>query len=213
VISLYKENLGINLSDPCHPVLLPPCFCLPLLLRPNPWTLNRPLKSLARRRVPQLPAAVALKKVALRAATAAARDTQCDWIASTITKRDEKKMRSLGLISDEEGDVRLPGSDSRPNPPAGFTVMFSAFLYRGMSLSTQISSGPPFFIRYSALAADAEIYSPPCNFYHFLRSFSWYRSSLWPMEEDLLHQAPQWRQRTLHHRMGRLRCSEESQLF
>jgi hypothetical protein len=51
-----------------------------------------------------------------------------------MTKRDEKKARSLGLISDKEEDVLLPGSDSRPNPPACFTVMFAAFLYRGLSL-------------------------------------------------------------------------------
>jgi hypothetical protein len=57
------------------------------------------------------------KKTAPRAAFAASRDAQCDWTTSTITKRDEKKMRSLELIFDDEGDVRLPGSDSRPNPP------------------------------------------------------------------------------------------------
>ncbi|KAM0873436.1 hypothetical protein ACQ4PT_038066 [Festuca glaucescens] len=78
--------------------------------------------------------AAAPKKAASKAATAAAKDAQCDWTASTITKHDEKRMRSLGLISDDEEDVRFPGSDSRPNPPAGFTVMFFAFLYRGLSL-------------------------------------------------------------------------------
>jgi hypothetical protein len=51
-----------------------------------------------------------------------------------MSKRDEKKVRSLGLIPDEEGNVILPGSASRPNPPAGFSVMFVAFLYRGSSL-------------------------------------------------------------------------------
>ena len=78
--------------------------------------------------------AAAPKKTAPRAATAATKDAQCDWTASTMTKRNEKKMRSLGLISDDEGDVRLPGSDSHPNPPAGFTVMFDAFLLRGLFL-------------------------------------------------------------------------------
>ncbi|KAK1630320.1 hypothetical protein QYE76_004635 [Lolium multiflorum] len=33
-----------------------------------------------------------------------------DWIASSITKRDEKRSRSLGLISSEEGNVIFPGS-------------------------------------------------------------------------------------------------------
>jgi hypothetical protein len=73
--------------------------------------------------------------VALKPA-AAARDAQCDWMASAITKHDEKKMRSLGLISDDEKDVHFPGLDSRPNIPSRFTVMFSAFLSRGLSLPT-----------------------------------------------------------------------------
>lgn len=77
--------------------------------------------------------ALAPKKAAPRV-TAPAKDAPCDWTASSMTKRDKKKMRSLGLISDDEGDIRLPGSDSRPNPPDGFTVMFAAFLFRGLSL-------------------------------------------------------------------------------
>ncbi|KAK1643060.1 hypothetical protein QYE76_060865 [Lolium multiflorum] len=32
-----------------------------------------------------------------------------DWVASTVTKRDEKRSRSLGLISSDVGDVILPG--------------------------------------------------------------------------------------------------------
>jgi hypothetical protein len=58
-----------------------------------------------------------------------------DWPASTMTKRDEKKSRSLVLISTDEGNVILPGLASRPNPPASFTLMFMSFLYRGLSLS------------------------------------------------------------------------------
>jgi hypothetical protein len=57
-----------------------------------------------------------------------------DGLASSVTKRDEKRARSLGLISSDEGNVILPGAISRPNPPAGFTVMFLSFLYRGLSL-------------------------------------------------------------------------------
>ena len=74
------------------------------------------------------------KRTAPEAAAAIVRDAPGDWTASTMTKRDEKKARSLGLISDKEEDIRLPGSDSHPNPPAGFTVMFAAFLFRGLSL-------------------------------------------------------------------------------
>jgi hypothetical protein len=57
-----------------------------------------------------------------------------DWPASTTTKHDEKRAQSLDIISVDEGNVILPGAASRPNPPAGFTVMFLSFLYRGLSL-------------------------------------------------------------------------------
>jgi hypothetical protein len=38
------------------------------------------------------------------------------------------------LISDKEEDIHLPGSDYRANFPAGFTIMFAAFLFRELSL-------------------------------------------------------------------------------
>ncbi|KAK1610102.1 hypothetical protein QYE76_033775 [Lolium multiflorum] len=36
-----------------------------------------------------------------------------DWVASTVTKRDEKRSRSLGLISSDTGDVILPDGSVR----------------------------------------------------------------------------------------------------
>ncbi|KAK1667897.1 hypothetical protein QYE76_056056 [Lolium multiflorum] len=57
-----------------------------------------------------------------------------DWGASTITNREVSKLRSFGFISSSDDDIRLPGPSSRPNPPKGFTVMFAAFLFRGLSL-------------------------------------------------------------------------------
>jgi hypothetical protein len=73
----------------------------------------------------------ASKKTVPRAAIAAARDAQCDWTTSTMTKHDEKKLRSLGLISDDEGDVRLPGSDSYPNPPPDLLLCSLLSYYEG----------------------------------------------------------------------------------
>ncbi|KAK1608508.1 hypothetical protein QYE76_032181 [Lolium multiflorum] len=35
-----------------------------------------------------------------------------DWLASSITKRDEKRARSLGLVSSDEGNVILPANDA-----------------------------------------------------------------------------------------------------
>ncbi|KAK1610952.1 hypothetical protein QYE76_034625 [Lolium multiflorum] len=57
-----------------------------------------------------------------------------NWSASAISSRDVNKLRSLGFISASEDDIRLPGAVSRPQPPKGFTVMFVAFLFRGLSL-------------------------------------------------------------------------------
>ncbi|KAK1630564.1 hypothetical protein QYE76_004879 [Lolium multiflorum] len=40
-----------------------------------------------------------------------------DWIASTVTKRDEKRSRSLGLISSDEGNVIFPAvEETRASP-------------------------------------------------------------------------------------------------
>ncbi|KAK1692354.1 hypothetical protein QYE76_009051 [Lolium multiflorum] len=49
-------------------------------------------------------ATAASKKVAPETPAAVTRDAPGDWPASTMTKRDEKKARSLGLISDKEED-------------------------------------------------------------------------------------------------------------
>ncbi|KAK1643612.1 hypothetical protein QYE76_061417 [Lolium multiflorum] len=57
-----------------------------------------------------------------------------DWCASTISNREVNRLRTLGFISSVESDVRHPGSSSCPKPPKGFTVMFVAFLFRGISI-------------------------------------------------------------------------------
>jgi hypothetical protein len=76
----------------------------------------------------------AMKGDAPEASSAATKGAPSDLPTSTTTKGNVNKLRSLGLIPDEEGNIILPGSASRPNPPAGFSVMFVAFLYRGLSL-------------------------------------------------------------------------------
>ncbi|KAK1693739.1 hypothetical protein QYE76_010436 [Lolium multiflorum] len=40
-----------------------------------------------------------------------------DWIASTVTKRDEKRSRSLGLISSDEGNVIFPAVEEIRTSP------------------------------------------------------------------------------------------------
>ncbi|KAK1561656.1 hypothetical protein QYE76_007915 [Lolium multiflorum] len=68
------------------------------------------------------------------AGTSDAAKVSRDWSASAISNRDINKLRSLGFISASEEDIRLPGAVTRPKPPKGFTVMFVAFLFRGLSL-------------------------------------------------------------------------------
>ncbi|KAK1693164.1 hypothetical protein QYE76_009861 [Lolium multiflorum] len=41
-----------------------------------------------------------------------------DWVASTVTKRDEKRSRSLGLISSDEGNVIFPAAEEARASPA-----------------------------------------------------------------------------------------------
>ncbi|KAM0900767.1 hypothetical protein ACQ4PT_020418 [Festuca glaucescens] len=64
-------------------------------------------------------ATAAPKKTVADATAAIVRDAPGDWIASTMTKRDEKKARSLGLISDNESDVILPVATTNPSSPVG----------------------------------------------------------------------------------------------
>ncbi|KAK1605334.1 hypothetical protein QYE76_029007 [Lolium multiflorum] len=73
-----------------------------------------------------------------------------DWSASAISNRDVNKLRALGLISSSEDDIRLPGAVSHPKPPKGFTVMFTAFLFRGLSLPAHEFLFSSFLLRDSA---------------------------------------------------------------
>ncbi|KAK1612450.1 hypothetical protein QYE76_036123 [Lolium multiflorum] len=52
----------------------------------------------------------AMKKVAPEASAAAAKDAPGDWPALTMSKRDEKKACSLGMIPAKEGNVIQPDS-------------------------------------------------------------------------------------------------------
>ncbi|KAK1650588.1 hypothetical protein QYE76_068393 [Lolium multiflorum] len=68
------------------------------------------------------------------ASTSDAAKVSRDWSASAISTRDINKLHNLGFISASDEDIRLPGAFTRPKPPKGFTVMFVAFLFRGLSL-------------------------------------------------------------------------------
>ena len=61
-------------------------------------------------------------------------EPQGDWNRSTLTMRDKNRAIKLGLIPNDLDAVIFLGSEIRPNPPSGFTVMFLAYLFRGLSL-------------------------------------------------------------------------------
>ncbi len=119
--TISHQSCGINREPPCcfhflrfytaH--LLPQPFLSPLFL---------PARTLV---------AMGKKK---SASTSGASRVSRDWGASSISNREVNKLRTLGLISPSDDDIRLPGPASRPKPPKGFTVMFVAFLFRGLSL-------------------------------------------------------------------------------
>lgn len=57
-----------------------------------------------------------------------------DWDSSTVTERDLKGLRKMGLIPAGKELVRRPGSEVHPKPTPGWTVLFVSFLWRGLSL-------------------------------------------------------------------------------
>lgn len=65
--------------------------------------------------------------------SAAAEEPQGDWPRSTIGAREKNRVVKLGLVPDDPDAIISPGSETRPNPPAGFTVVFLAYLLRGLS--------------------------------------------------------------------------------
>src|SRR4051812_42649649 len=62
-----------------------------------------------------------------------ARTLQCNWAPTHFTSRDENKLRNSNLVAATTKN-KIPGNESRPNPPKGYAVMFVDFLVRGLSL-------------------------------------------------------------------------------
>src|SRR3954468_23478626 len=64
---------------------------------------------------------------------AATRVTDGGWRRSESRESDIRKLREQGLIPQDREVVKLPGNKVIPRPPAGFRVMFLAFVIRGFS--------------------------------------------------------------------------------
>jgi hypothetical protein len=55
------------------------------------------------------------------------------WIPSSFDETDLKKPKKEGFLS-ESAEVIFPRDEAGLAPPAGYWVMFLAFLFRGLSL-------------------------------------------------------------------------------
>src|SRR3954470_12151219 len=59
--------------------------------------------------------------------------TDGGWRRSETRESDLRKIRERGLIPRDREAVKLPGNEVIPRPPAGYRVMFLAFVIRGFS--------------------------------------------------------------------------------
>jgi hypothetical protein len=57
------------------------------------------------------------------------------WIPSSFNEMDLKKAKKEGFLS-ESAEIIFPRDEAIPAPPAGYRVMFLAFLLCGLSLPT-----------------------------------------------------------------------------
>jgi hypothetical protein len=55
------------------------------------------------------------------------------WIPSSFDDADLEKVKKEGFLS-ESVEIIFPRNEAIPSPPAGFRVIFLAFLFRGLSL-------------------------------------------------------------------------------
>jgi hypothetical protein len=78
-----------------------------------------------------------IKRVAHRSKMAkkGAKKQAPNWIRSLFDEEDLKKAKKEGFLPTSAGVV-FPSDEVVPTPPAGYWVMFLAFLLRGLSLPT-----------------------------------------------------------------------------
>jgi hypothetical protein len=66
--------------------------------------------------------------------------TTGDWDCSKFVEKDLCKAAKEELLKDDAEEVRVPRPETTSTPPAGFRVMFMAFILRGLSFLRTISS-------------------------------------------------------------------------
>src|SRR3954467_13297286 len=77
--------------------------------------------------------AVGTSAVGGKKGTTATRVTDGGWRRSETRESDLRKLREWGLIPQDREAVKLPGNEVIPRPPAGYRVMFLAFVMRVFS--------------------------------------------------------------------------------
>jgi hypothetical protein len=55
------------------------------------------------------------------------------WSHTRFLDQELRKIAKTGILKDDPADVRVGGPEITPNPPAGFRILFLAFVLRGLS--------------------------------------------------------------------------------
>jgi hypothetical protein len=56
-----------------------------------------------------------------------------NWVQTKFLEKDPKNAAKIGILKDDPMEVHIAGPEIIPRPPAGFWVLFLAFLLRGFS--------------------------------------------------------------------------------
>jgi hypothetical protein len=73
------------------------------------------------------------RRAASSGTAATKKEKATGWVASTFSKADLNKLRAAEILA-AATVVMMPGKDTLPHPQKGYRVMFSQFLFRGLSL-------------------------------------------------------------------------------
>jgi hypothetical protein len=76
--------------------------------------------------------AVAAKKAKTKTADADA-PTVGNWVQTKFLEKDLQNAAKIGILKDDPAEVHIAGPEIIPRPPAGFWVLFLAFLLQGFS--------------------------------------------------------------------------------
>jgi hypothetical protein len=87
-----------------------------------------------------------------------------NWVPSSFDEADLKKAKKEGFLP-ELAAVRFPRDEVVPTPPAGYRVMFLAFLLRGLSLSAHE------FLRGLLFIYGVQLHRPTPNFLLHIAGF------------------------------------------